>query len=212
MKKLNILILLLTIQLFGCGQAKVMLDDTISAIADGNLSKVQKQLTGTALEQIKTQQDLVFWTEIVKKTRRTEFSVDSLHSYVNTKVLGTAYAAFEINESEIVYAQFKLECDSLFSIASDHAFPNDCKISEFGSPIVVATSFEKIQILLYAYSCASPHYQRLMYDLLNKNKSISVKSPAFPDGPRAIDVIETRMPNESGSAYCKDSYRLYRNK
>ena len=189
-----------------------MLDDTISAIADGNLTKVQKQLTGTALEQIKTPQDLVFWTEIVKKTRRLEFSVDSLHRYINGKVLGTAYGAFEIRDSEIIYVQFKLECDELVSISSDHAFPNDCKISEFGKPIVVATSFEKIQILLYAYSCASPHYQKLMYDLLNKNKSISVKSPAFPDGPRAIDVIETRMPNESGSAYCKDSYRLYRDK
>ncbi|MDZ4662741.1 MAG: hypothetical protein SGJ18_14095 [Pseudomonadota bacterium] len=210
MTKFKVLLMLLMAQILGCNQAKEMLSDVIAAISSGNLPALQKYLTNTALDQMKSPQDLAFWTAIVNQSRRNEFTVDSLYDFKNGKILATAYGAFDISDSKVIWTQFKLECTNTISISGDHAFPDDCKISEFSKPIVVSTSFEKTQVLLYAYSCANSALQQLLFKELKNNPGIDPRYPAFPNGPTAIDVIKTRIPYEIGSDYCKVSYHSLR--
>ncbi len=187
-----------------------MLSDVVSAIREGNVQKLQKHLTGPALEQMKTQQDLKPWADIINHSRRQEFSADSIYDSSKGKILATAYGAFEKNESEVVWAEFKLECEGLTSISDDHPFPTDCKISDFGQPITVETSFAKTRALLFAYSCASKPGQNLLFEELHRSPSVNVDLPAFPNGPTVMEVLKWRKGREHDSNYCEQSYKKLR--
>lgn len=210
MKNFKLLLMVLVVQTLGCGQAADMLDEVISAIAQGNLPRLQKHLTGKALEQMKTPADLKPWAEIIQNSRRREFSADSIYSWENGKVLVTAYGAFQKSATEVVWADFKLECAGLTSISDDHPFPTECKISEFGQPMTVQTSFAKTLVLLYAYSCASQPGQNLLLEELQRSRSVNPKLPAFPNGPSAVDTLKDRWYKEHNSNYCQQSYQKLR--